>query len=86
MVFLLCAALVSSSETFLLSCRLLMPIPYPIFVMDCTAKPGDFALLGIPVKTSLFIKLLHLAVGCYVMSVNQEHLKHYSNCLMLLHG
>lgn len=51
----------------------------------CTAKPGDFALLAIPVKTSHFIKLLHLAVGCYVMSVNQEHLKHCSNYLILLH-
>jgi len=42
-------------------------------------------MLGVFVKTSLVIKLLYLAVGCYVVSVNQEHLKSHLNCLVLLH-
>lgn len=63
-----------------------MLIPFPLLITECAAQPGNFdSVLGVSVKTSLFIKLFYLAAGCYVMSVNQEHLKSHFNCLVLLH-
>lgn len=63
-----------------------MLMPFPVLIIECAAQPGHFdSMLGVSVKTSLFIKLFYLAAGCYVMSVNQEHLKPHFNCFILLH-
>lgn len=51
----------------------------------CGKAWKSWFIFDISVNTSLFIKLLYCAVGCYVMSVNQEHLKPHLNCLVFLH-